>query len=172
MARPKAQQQQEKATYEADWSDDNQDRCPGYRYMVYEIAGEPYQTMIKCEMGHPHQEAVKVALGHRERVPLYPFIADLATERQAGWAIKGRQKRAEKRQDGRLEGVRGLREILGQAAKTPDEEQAAPVLPATPAMTPLAQDIDPDVDDWLASIKGKPADEDDDWNKDLDIPEI
>ncbi len=186
MARPKFQQQ-ETAHYEQDWSDDNQDRCPGYRYLVYEIAGQPYETMILCEMGHPHQEAIKQP--GNLRVPLYPWLKDLATERQAGWAIKNRQKRSEKRQDGRLAGVKMLREILGQAHVTHEDEEllhdgsvgaeqdrAALVIPGEghrAALVPLAQDVPPDVEDWLATVPSKPAAaDDDDWNKEKDIPEV
>ncbi len=181
MARPKAPQQQEKATYDQDWSDENQDRCPGYRYMAYEIAGEPYQTMIRCELTHPHQYVIKQP--GNERVPLYPYIKDLATEREARWAIKRRQGQAEKKRVGRDEGAKGLRAILDEVRGTHEDEEAhggqvvsgkpgkrdpvgaAPESGHRAALTPLAEDIPPDVEDWLASIPSKPADDRDD-----DIP--
>jgi len=187
MAKPK-HYQQEQSYYEQDWSDENQDCCPGYRYLDYEIAGEPYTTMIKCEWDHPHQEAIKMP--GNVRVPIYPYLKDLATERQANWAIKSRQKRCEKRQVGRLEGAKGLRMILGKVKHEQEEllhggpdgvgqDKATPdkSTPDQPggdhraALVPLVE-ISPDLDDWLASVKGKATADDDDWNKEKDIPEV
>lgn len=140
-----------RAEYEQDWGDENQAKCPGYSMLAYEIAGEPYETMVRCDSSHPHQEIVKVTPGHRDRLSIATMspISGLATEKEALWAIRNRQKRAKKEHKSSLAGVQELRAQL---------ERSRLVL--------VSEDVPPDVQEWLASQKPLPDD------KDKDIPSV
>ena len=110
---------QAKAYFEEDWSEENQARCAGYRWLEYGICGETYTCLVRCDPFpiHPHRERVMVDGHGRTRVPLYGFLADLATEDEAKRNIGYRQKRATKRMEHGQEGVKGMLREFKKAAE-------------------------------------------------------
>ena len=133
MAKP-VQQKKAEVRFEYDWSDENQDRCPGYRIFSYQIWGEVYETLIRCDLDrtrrdHLHQYALRVVGNERQRVPLYPWIVKLRTEAEAIVAIERRRARTDSKHEARQDGAVQLRS----------------------ALTPINVDIPPEVMDWLES---------------------
>lgn len=176
-----ANQKKATATYEMDWSDENQDRCPGYRVLEYEGLCDcgTCETLIRCDLdrtrrGHIHQYLLRCDPSNPEkekrtqRVPIYGWIVNLLTESEAISAHEQRRERAGRKQEARQRGAVKLRSQLTKLSdNVPPEvlEWLDTVPPMESEAETLPESNDPTLPDSLV-----PPDLDDD--RDDDIPEV
>ena len=176
MAKP-ANQKKAEVTFEMDWSDQNQDRCPGYRVLEYEglcDCGE-CETLIRCDLdrtrrGHLHQYITRCdpsAKDKRLQVPIYPWIVRLLTEAEAVIAHDRRRDLAGSKHEARQEGAKQLRSKLSIVSEVPPE--VLDWLESQPAVGSEAE-TSPESND--PPLTGSPVSPDLGDDRDADIPQV
>ena len=130
---PRKEQAPTRTSFDDDWTEENQARCPGFKHIEYEIAGEPYTCLVRCDPFpiHPHREQVKIEGRDRTRIPLYRFIETLATEDEARRNIAQRQKRAGRRGAGYQKGAKGMEKAFKKAGEGQSMPERGTVLKPT-----------------------------------------
>ncbi len=135
-----AKQKKAVITYETEWSDENQDRCPGYLIVKYDRYGTTYEMLVRCEASHPHQYIVKVDDG-RERVPLYSFIPRLFTASELQARLAARDKNAARQQARQGVGVKNLRANLDVSPEVLEWLESQPAVISEAETSPESNDL-------------------------------